>query len=762
MKTVSFLVSALALSAGAQSFVSAAAATPEDAAYFERNRKLIAVEWTEPFGYESVRSKDAPIGPYLGNGDVGAVAWTSAFGQTLRLSKVDFVTDAWRDWAGDGAAALPAGEVEIAVKDDAGEGFRYEMDQFTATLSMRTGTKRPVSMKTWLAPDANVVVVELANASSEAVPIAVKLRPIVRPGFSVSAATSGAVAQIARRTKSGDGARWVSQVGVSAKIVGAADVRVSREGNGTLQEFTLGAGACARVAVRVSGGGRGDDSAWAEARRALDGLDERGIAAMRERHQSWWNEMWTRSYVDSGDALLNGQYLTSIYLMASAYSPKSPACGGMYGVWNMEDGMMYHGDIHLNYNSQGGFYSMFSANRPELALPFFDFLEKMMPEGRRRAREEMGEVHPSLAGKSCRGLLFPVSALGIGEFYGGYWQQTMDAPFNVPLWSWYYEYTGDAEFLRERAYPFIRECGDFYEDFLRREPYGDSYRYCITTGAHENSWDLNPPSELAIVEATFRLLLRYSETLGVDSGRRALWRDILDHLPEYRVVMPTKEPNEGKPVFAKNEDGWDWPAHVIQMHCAFPCETLNLNSDSELLEIGRNTLRYYGVSQRGFTETMNELGLSAFVMGARVGLEPEILLDAMRVLASRRGKNLLIRDGHHCLEKTAVVETLNSMMLQSVDGALRLFPCWPAAPASFTRLRAKGAFVVSAKYDGRETSELTIESARGNVCRLVNPWRGREVVVTTSAGARVAVSADGDVVSFRTVPGATYALSPKR
>ena len=93
---------------------------------------------------------------------------------------------------------------------------------------------------------------------------------------------------------------------------------------------------------------------------------------------------------------------------------------------------------------------MFSSNRPELAMPYYRFLEEMIPEGRRRAKEELELVHPSLKGKSCRGLLFPVSALGIGGFYCTYWQQTVNAPFNVPLFSWYYEYTGDETFLRER------------------------------------------------------------------------------------------------------------------------------------------------------------------------------------------------------------------------------------------------------------------------------------------------------------------------
>ena len=401
---------------------------------------------------------------------------------------------------------------------------------------------------------------------------------------------------------------------------------------------------------------------------------------------------------------------------------------------------------------------MFSANRPELAMPYYDFLEKLIPEGKRRAKEELGLVHPSLKGKSCRGLLFPVSALGNGYFYCQYWQQTINAPYNIPLYSWYYEYTGDEKFLRERAYPFIRECGNFYEDYLEKKAQGDTYHYNIITGGHENSWDLNPPSDLGFVELTFRLLLRYSEQLGVDAERRALWTDIVTHLPQYKVIMPTKKPNQGLPVYAKNEDGWDLPSHVIQLHPVYPCEVLNLHSDSTALQLARNTLYYYAVSQKGFTETMNELGLSAFIMGARIGFSPELLIENMKTLIGRAGRNFLILDGHHCLEKTTFVETINSMMLQSVDGVLHLFPCWPASPASFTRLRTKGAFLVSASYNGKSVTSLKIESTNGGICKLQNPWPGKQIKITEEDAT---VSYKQEICSFQTQKGHTYCITPQ-
>lgn len=56
--------------------------------------------------------------------------------------------------------------------------------------------------------------------------------------------------------------------------------------------------------------------------------------------------------------------------------------------------------------------------------------------------------------------------------------------------------------------------------------------------------------------------------------------------------------------------------HMIQLHAAYPCEVLNLASSPEALQIARNTVHYYFVAQEGY-KLMNELGLSAYVMGPR-------------------------------------------------------------------------------------------------------------------------------------------------
>jgi len=731
----------------------------KDSLYFEQKRGLLTAIWEKPFSYSSIKTNHAPVGPYMGNGDVGIVCHTSDNSQTLRLSKVDFVTDGWNDWAGSGPAALPVGGISIIVNSPVSTGFNYQMDQLGNELRMTTGTSQPVKMKSWISVNENIVVTELTTTSPT--PVNVSVETFVDSAtvtYTTASEVNNLVAQVTRQSKTGD-VRWISKAGLSTRILGATPLLRRLSGSRINSSFVFTKMDTVRVTTYVSGGGKMNDARLSIACQRLESLNIDSITQLKNRKAAWWKDMWSRSYVETNDDLLNRHYLSSIYLLASGYNEHSPACGGMYGVWNMNDSMMYHGDIHLNYNSQAGFYSVFSANRPELAMPFFQFIESIVPDGKKRAQTDMGSMHPSWAGKSCRGVLFLVGGLGIGVPYNYYWQQTMNAPFNVPLFSWYYEYTGDVDFLRNRAYPFIRECGDFYEDYMQKEPFGDSYRYSITTGAHESSWDLNPPSDLGFVEQTFRLLLKYSKQLNVDKNRRALWQDILSHLPKYKVIQPTKTPNNGLPVFAKNEAGWDLPNHMIQMHPVYPCEVLNLLSNPEMLQIARNTVDYYQVSQNGFTGTMNELGLSAFVMAARIGFDPDIIVQKMKELISSAKPNFLIVDGHHCAEKTTVIETINSMMLQTLNSTLYLFPDWIKSPASFTRLRTKGAFLVSADYDGSTVSNLKICSEKGNLCNLNNPWKGRAIQVTED-GRKVSVRNVGDIYSFSTKAGSTYCVSP--
>ena len=74
--------------------------------------------------------------------------------------------------------------------------------------------------------------------------------------------------------------------------------------------------------------------------------------------------------------------------------------------------------------------------------------------------------------------------------------------------------------------------------------------------------------------------------------------------------------------------------------------------------------------------------------------------------------------------------TVNEMLLQSNEGKIRIFPATPEDWASAFKLRARGAFIVSAEKLGDGTIPgISVESLKGNVCRVVNPWIDKNISV---------------------------------
>jgi len=106
--------------------------------------------------------------------------------------------------------------------------------------------------------------------------------------------------------------------------------------------------------------------------------------------------------------------------------------------------------------------------------------------------------------------------------------------------------------------------------------------------------------------------------------------------------------------------------------------------------------------------------------------------------------------------------SIQDMLLQDWGGALRVFPAVPTAwtDAAFDRLRADGAFLVSAvRRDGR-TAWVRIESLAGEPCRLVVPdWDSAVVRGHLGPAPTVTKGPAGDYV-IELPKGASVVLAP--
>jgi hypothetical protein len=85
---------------------------------------------------------------------------------------------------------------------------------------------------------------------------------------------------------------------------------------------------------------------------------------------------------------------------------------------------------------------------------------------------------------------------------------------------------------------------------------------------------------------------------------------------------------------------------------------------------------------------------------------------------------------------------------------------WPATKdGAFTRLRAKGAFLVSGTQTGGRVGPVGLTSLAGGTVRLLSPWKSGTVSVTTQGGTPVAFTNSGGTISFATTAGTSYQVT---
>lgn len=480
-------------------------------------------------------------------------------------------------------------------------------------------------------------------------------------------------------------------------------------------------------------------SPTAAAKELAAGLTPEKVAALAAAHRQWWAAFWSRSFIEIPDKEIEKRWYAALYVMGSCSRP-GKAAPGLWGNWLTTDQPNWQGDYHLNYNFQAPFYITYASNHADLSLPFYQPLTDWMPQARDFARERgwKGVHYPVSIGPW--GLCSYSARLDLG--------QRSNAAYAALNFIWYWQYTQDAVWLKATGYPYLREVAEFWENYLKLE----DGRYVIHNDAiHEGSGDnMNPILSLGLVRTLFTNMLAMSAELGADADKRAKWRDILDKLSAY----PTQE-RGGKTVFRYSERGtaW-WNGNTLGIQHIFPAGAIGLDSDPKLLELCHSTINAMNrwTDYNGFS--------SWFTACARVGYDPKVILANLRAECDKHSfPNLILYYGGGGIESCGGFLAINEMLLQSHEGVLRFFPCWPKdQDARFGGLRAVGAFLVSADLKGGIVGDVRIVSEKGRTCTVQNPWPGRTVQLIRNGIAEEPVPNRGCRFTFKTAPNETIIL----
>jgi hypothetical protein len=502
------------------------------------------------------------------------------------------------------------------------------------------------------------------------------------------------------------------------------------------------------------------------------------LAELRASTTAWWGEYWGKSSVSFPLApAMENQWYRSLYVMASAHrtdvSPYSVAPGI---VWpKTTDAPAFRGAFTMNYNQEGIYYGIYAANHAELGTPYYNAMVQYIPRGRKDAETQF----------QCPGINMECEIWHFGQTTSGLGdqgQRSNAALAAVPIanhWLW----TRDVEWLNATGWRYLDEVAQFWECYLLKgynypgTPNG-SYssvndclgELCCAVAEFPNGFptlnfesrgaeqvDVNPIVTLALLRFLFPVFVDATEALGIEPERRKLWQ----HLHSNLAPLPLVHNISNRTIFGQVAFS-DTYAGYLDCYLGWPGYDDALTTDATLRQTLKNTLDVLPAFAAWPQYPPARIRMQDYATQANSTWNT-VYTHMVNMVANGIGMGAGT-DG----TMDGGLGIVNELLLQTHTGVIELFPqVPPGQPASFTNLRGRGAFLVSASMTAGVRDlidDVAIVSEMGRPVTLRSPWASHPSVsvVVSSSGAAVEVRSAGDgVFSWDTKPGVTYAVAPK-
>ncbi len=346
---------------------------------------------------------------------------------------------------------------------------------------------------------------------------------------------------------------------------------------------------------------------------------------------------------------------------------------------------------------------------------------------------------------------------------------------------WRYRYSGDDDWLRTVAYPLLRDTVEFYRGLALRGEDGSWHLHELNQ--HEDFWGADDGIwDLAAIRGAAPVAIAAAELLDVDPELRQEWQQFLNQLTPYPMGDDPQARALTGGVLADDlwaagrlgvvngqnnpEDVWLAPVFPFE---DWTLETREAGTDAIVQKLLDLAPRMNSILRGDTCNTAIRTPIAAVRAGRGDDL-PAILSTYYAAFgALENGWSLF--EGHGEIENQAhSIEPLGCITFLLQEGVLQgvsarpgqpeiisLFPAWPKEWDASFRLLTRGGFVVSSAMRAGKVESVEIESRRGEVCRLRNPWG---LTCTLSAVGGAERELDGDVLSFDTLAGGRYRLLP--